>query len=334
MHLYRWTLAALAGIMLVGCGPSAPPPPPTPVSQGAAMRRADPRPTSMPPAPEHNFRVAGPVERRADGIWLVDGTPVLVNDDTLVLGAPGEGGWVTVEGRLAPDGARRATLIGAVPTLEVIGPFERVEGERWLIDGTVVQVGPEAEVVAQPRPGEYLRAIVRIVAGDPTPLHALRITRPAEIAIIGTVDALDNTTLVVDGRPLALTPESLLAAGLAPGALVRVSVRVEEGPRLVVLSVALLSQVVLIDGVIEDLDDGWIVVDGRRLRIDRGVLLSRVVLVIGQRIRLVLSAADATQVVAIIAVRVEVSVQPVPLVVPQPPPAPAPRGNDDDDDDD
>lgn len=290
-----------------------------------------------------DFQRTGVLDQRGPGVWVVDGTPVLVDDTTQIIGDPLEGTWVTIEGRRGPDGVQRAVVIRAGAVLDLTGRLDSIAGELWVIEGITVRVPAAVAAGLAPQPGSYVRVIARRDGPESAILLAVRVTLAQELIVIGQVGAIESTLIIVDDRMFGLTPASPLPGDVIVGSFVRITAQIGPDGSLSVITLSVLPTTLVVDGPLELIDDDdTIVVAGRRLRLSPQVLL-RITLVIGQPVRLILSD-DGTLVIAIIAVRViVVAPPPVPTVVvvvpapqPAPPPAPAPRpsNNDDDDDDD
>jgi hypothetical protein len=240
------------------------------------------------------------------------------------------------------------TATPAARTLQIIGVVESVDGERWVVDGLRVRVGPGAVVAPGLGPGVAVRVVARAGEDDDDEqgVVALSVDPVREVAIVGQVTAVETTSITIDGRVLVIPVGVSLPAGLAPGAIVRTVVD-SDGSLLVLRLVELLPTAQVLGGSVELLDDDVVVIGGQRLVLAPDVLLWRVRLVAGEPVRVIVLPVNGVLTIVTITV-VTVVVPPAVVVVPIPEPttvivvAPAPRpaappsnsgGSDDDDDD-
>lgn len=328
----------VAALLLAGCGEIARGGAPKPTSM---PRTAQPPRSTATAAPTVTFRIEGVIEQIDDDDWLIDGQRVRVGSDVTVRGTPAVGAWAEVTG-VSLSGGRRSVreVIVVADTLRVVGPFERAEGPVWFIGGTPVVLSDSRLAGRTPAVGLLVTALVRPESGGR--LLALRVALPDDLVLVGRVTSLSSAALALDDRPIELVTDSLLAPGVALGALVRVTVRV-DGARLVAITIELLPGATVVEGIVEAIEGRALVIGGRRLSLDWRTLVIGVRLAVGERLRLII--VDDGGVIVVLSISRAVVVVRMPAVIVQPPqppppppppprPAPPPARSDDDDDDD
>lgn len=221
--------------------------------------------------------------------------------------------------------------------LILAGRIEVLDETFWVIDGVRVQIDRTTRITVQPVIGQVVQvqAVLRQQNGAGIPV-AVQVQPLRELEVVGTVTALDDLRLVVDDRVIWLSPETVLDRRVQIGSIVRLIARHDDDDddrerrsmRLVAATVAPLLDALVVEGPLERIDDGYLVIAGRRLTLGRGVWFPRTTLVIGLPLRVIILPVSVQTIIAVTVIQVNINVVlptqssiTTTVIVPPPPPA-------------
>jgi hypothetical protein len=105
---------------------------------------------NQPEPPSYQFFVQGPIQSIEGEVWTVNGLSFHVNPDQYPFLPYQVGDWVTVHGRILPDGTFQADKIDLSRNdqkkLRFTGVVESMGAETWTISGRAVLVNSETEI--------------------------------------------------------------------------------------------------------------------------------------------------------------------------------------------
>ncbi len=183
------------------------------------------------PPSEPVFRVSGEGQVEEIGArWKIAGQVFATDADTIIVGNPQVGDWVSVDGHLAPDGTRvadRIVLLRRSPLnhFAISGYVESITGTIWVIAGKTISVTGETEVQPGIQVGDLGRAEGRVLP-DGT-LLAQEIHRIAEgpglpFYLVGIVQQMADPTWSISGISITVNADTSVADGLKVGDMVAV----------------------------------------------------------------------------------------------------------------
>lgn len=219
---------------------------------------------------------------------------------------------------------------GAAQIFVISGRVDRIDDDIWTIAGSQVRVTSATMLAGAPATGSLVRVNAQrpqyITATTIIPV-AIRVAPLRDATIVGVVTLRGDDRLALDGREILLPAGFVVDPRIVVGSLARVVVRYDDDDddRLIARTVVLLPNAQVIEGPLERFDDdGWLQVGGRRWRLGDDVTLSRITLVIGAPLRLVIIPAVAPTIVAITVVQVNIQVTTIDRQAPPLPATPAP----------
>jgi hypothetical protein len=188
------------------------------------------------PPEEPAFRIVGEGEVSKIGTpmgepWVIAGQSFTVYTDTVIIGGPQIGDWVSVEGYLSPDNTRVArviTLLRHPPhnRFTLVGPVETVSDDVWTIAGQSIGISTTTQLAPAIESGDLVR-VEGLILEDGT-LQATSISRQDEeesglpFGFTGVVQAIDTETWIVSGVSLAIDGGTQVDDDIVVGDLVRV----------------------------------------------------------------------------------------------------------------
>ena len=161
------------------------------------------------------FQVNGEGEVTAIGeTWTIGGQTFATDDQTVIVGNPQVGDWVTVQGHLLDDGSKVADLIVLMRELpqdlfSLTAVVTEMGSEQWLLGDLVVQVDATTAIDPDIEPGDWVR-VTGLVQPDGTLLAQqiqLLFVEGLPFEFTGVVQAMEpelwqisGIAVVVDGR--------------------------------------------------------------------------------------------------------------------------------------
>jgi hypothetical protein len=161
--------------------------------------------------------------------WVVGGFSVFISADTIFVGSPKIGQFVEVEGQSQPGGWVNAQEIH-LRYFQYAGEVEQIEQDFWTISGTQLDLSPNVQL----DPGLHVhdQALALVQSNDDGKLTALAITgvpddiqfssQDMEIILEGWVENISDANWLVAGRNVRIDPQTLIAANVVVGDMVRV----------------------------------------------------------------------------------------------------------------
>jgi hypothetical protein len=187
-------------------------------------------PVDRPPS-EPVFRVTG--EGRVTEIgprWTIGGQVFETHETTIIVGNPQVGDWVSVEGRLLPDGRRvadRILLLRRAPKnrFAVQGTVETIGETEWVVAGQAITVDEETEVQGDIAIDDLVRVEGIITVGGT--LLAKRIVLLEEapglpFRFVGVVQEIGDQNWTISGIPVAVDGDTEIDEALSVGNVVEV----------------------------------------------------------------------------------------------------------------
>lgn len=182
-----------------------------------------------PPA-EPVFQVSGEGEVTAIGAsWTIGGQTFATNEQTVIVGNPQLGDWVTVQGHLLDDGTKVAdqiVLVRDVPqnmfTLTAV--VTEMDTEQWLLGNVVILLDGETAVDPDIALGDLVR-VTGVVQEDGS-LLARRIQKQTEegspFEFTGVVQTIGDETWMISGIDVAVNDRTEIKDSLVVGDVVKV----------------------------------------------------------------------------------------------------------------
>ena len=182
-----------------------------------------------PPA-EPVFQVSGEGEVTEIGeSWTIGGQTFATDDQTVIVGNPQVGDWVTVQGHLLPDGTKVAdqiVLVREVPqnlfTLTAV--VTEMSAEQWLLGDVVILLDGETAVDPDIEIGDWVR-VTGVVQEDGS-LLAQRIQKQVEegspFEFTGVVQTIGDESWSISGITVAVNGRTEIKDDLDVGDVAKV----------------------------------------------------------------------------------------------------------------
>ena len=161
--------------------------------------------------------------------WVVGGFTVFVSADTVYVGAPKVGQFVEIEGQSQPGGWVKAQEIH-LRYFQYVGEVEQIAQDVWSISGTQFDLSPNTQI--DPGLNVHDQAFVLVQSNDDGKLTALAImgvpagiqfnNQGTEMLLEGTVESVSDSSWVVAGRDLGIDAQTVIAANISVGSMVRI----------------------------------------------------------------------------------------------------------------
>ena len=185
-------------------------------------------PDEPPAAPV--FQVSGEGEVTEIGeSWIIGGQLFATDDQTVIVGNPQVGDWVTVQGHLLDDGTKVAdqiVLVREVPesAFTLTAVVTEMGADQWLLGDLVVLVDADTAVADDIAPGDWVR-VTGIIQADGT-LLAQRIQKQTDdgkpFEFTGVVQTIGDARWQISGVDVAISDRTEIEADLAVGDVVKV----------------------------------------------------------------------------------------------------------------
>lgn len=184
------------------------------------------------------FRITGEGEVQATGgTWTIAGRTFTTNENTIIVGNPQVGDWVTVEGRFLASGARVADEIVLVRradenTFSLSGAVESMGAAEWVISGKTIKVNSQTAIEEEIEVGDNVE-VTGTIASDGTFL-ATHISPADEdetklgFEFAGIVENQGDTAWTISGINVTVGVSTTIAPDLAVGDVVIVSGEIQE----------------------------------------------------------------------------------------------------------
>lgn len=189
-------------------------------------------------------RIRGPFEGVDDqGRWIVAGTPIVVDQNTDTDGLPEIRQLVKVKAMLLDSGDLVAREIQnhrgrgqgrGEDTVKIEGIFESIdENGNWIVNSTVVSVGPQTKVEGSPTVGEAVE--VKGTVGVGNQILASKVEaeddddeRKSEVEAKGTIEEVLANSVIVNGINFTISSLTEIDGTPAVGAYAKVEAYLAE----------------------------------------------------------------------------------------------------------
>lgn len=236
-------------------------------------------------------RVSGEVSALDANAITVGNAPARLTQETEIIGTP----QVGAQAQLVAEVGNFELIALSVDTRGidfVVGFITALDDSSVTLNGTTVVLTPETFIFGDPALDALYVAIVRAEAdGTIVALYLIQIAQPAELGLtlfVGTVTALDNSTITVDTLPFTLSADSYVAPLVEVGAPVSVIARpLEEGSyeALVVRRLFGGEWLMRTTGTVTALTSNGLWIDNHRLTVDAATQFD-VPVAVGERVHI------------------------------------------------
>lgn len=182
-------------------------------------------------APERPvFRVRGEGQVTETGnVWRIAGQSFAVHAETVFVGSPHVGDWVSVEGHVDGRGTRYADRIvllrrSPVEHFTLVGQVDAIATDAWTVDGQRVLVGPETDIEERIGVGDLVS--VEGTIRDGGTLVAEHILQRGNVAasgtfsFIGVVQMMSTGAWEISDVLVVVNEDTLTDEDLLPGSVV------------------------------------------------------------------------------------------------------------------
>lgn len=188
--------------------------------------------TADEPPADPSFLVTGVgILSQMGETWIVAGQAFTVNEETIILGDPQPGDWVSVTGHLVPGSDPVADTIqrlhdGEDNEFTLTGPVESMGETVWVVAGQTISLTADTAVDDGITIGDTVRVSGDILPGDGT-LVALTIELLTEddelpFEFVGVVQAQSATEWTISGITIQIDAETEIEADISVGDTVKV----------------------------------------------------------------------------------------------------------------
>ncbi|MBX3058463.1 MAG: FecR domain-containing protein [Anaerolineae bacterium] len=163
--------------------------------------------------------------------WIVAGQSFTVNGDTLILGDPQMGDWVSVTGHLVPGSDPVADTIQRLHSdggneFTLIGPVESISETVWVVAGQTISVTADTAVDEGINIGDTVRVRGDILPGDGTLVAAtiqlLAVPNELPFEFVGVVQAQSDAAWTISGIAIQIDADTQIEEGIGVGDTVKV----------------------------------------------------------------------------------------------------------------
>ena len=183
------------------------------------------------PPSEPVFRITGEGEVTQTGAtWIIAGQSFETHNSTVIIGNPQVGDWVSVEGRLLPDGTRvvdRIVLLRRAPQnrFTITGRVEAITGTAWTVTGQTIAVNDGTEVESEVKVGDLVRVEGVILQGGALlaeHIHLIEEEPGWPFHFAGVVQGIADEAWTVSGVTITITGTTEIDEGILVGDVVEV----------------------------------------------------------------------------------------------------------------
>ena len=258
---------------------------PRPEDAGASEPTADPK---------SRVEIDGVLEgiSTTTNVWIIDGTEVEIDAATKIDDGVAVGDLVEVDGVLLEDGTILAVQIETrddsrqvAAVTRIVGIFEGVDSEgNWIISGTTVTVGPDADTDGLPSVGQRVKVKALVQPNGSLLAREVEINQgytggeddSRQVEIEGIFQEIDpDGNWIVSGTKVRIGPETRLKGTPGVGQLVEVKGRLQEDGSILATKIegegkyiSKHKSDVELEGVIQEvLADGTLVINGIEVHI-------------------------------------------------------------------
>jgi hypothetical protein len=201
------------------------------------------------PPSEPGFRITGQGQVSQIGpTWVIGGQSFATDDETVIIGNPQVGDWVSVEGRILPDGTYLADRIALLhSTVEnrfsITAPVDAIGADTWIIAGQTISVTAETDVEAGIEVGDKVNAQGLVLPSGALVAEQISLVEdqpglPFEFT--GVVQGIDPW--IISGVAMSVTAETDVEPGIEVGDVVQASGMILEDGAWLAQSIQLAEQ--------------------------------------------------------------------------------------------
>lgn len=163
--------------------------------------------------------------------WVVAGQSFTVNEETVILGDPQLGDWVSVEGHLVPGSDPIADTIQRLHNNDgneftLTGPVESISETAWVVAGQMISVTADTAVDEGITVGDTVRVSGDILPGDGTLvaviIELLAVPDELPFEFVGVVQAQSATAWTISGIAIQIDADTQIEADIDVGDTVKV----------------------------------------------------------------------------------------------------------------
>jgi len=214
----------------------------------------------------------GLVESIGGTSWRVAGIEVTVTPETEIKGALAVGDLAKVHALAAQNGKLTAREIEPAETelgdnefvdeVEFTGIVDSIASDAWTISGRTVLISDRTEIKGTLTVGDYVKVHGQYNSGDKFVAREIELEEnedhqdfEGEMDFSGAVQAISATSVMIDGKTFALTPQTEVKGTIAPGDVVKVHVFVAADGTLTVRELELHDEAMDDDASDDDDED-------------------------------------------------------------------------------
>lgn len=167
--------------------------------------------------------------------WIVAGQSFTVNEDTLILGDPQLGDWVSVTGHLVPGSDPAADTIQRLHSggghdggneFTLTGPVESISETVWVVAGQTISVTADTAVDEGIAMGDTVRVRGDILPGDGTlvavTIELLAVPDELPFEFVGVVQVQADAEWTISGIAIQIDAGTQIEEGIGVGDTVKV----------------------------------------------------------------------------------------------------------------
>jgi len=162
-------------------------------------------------------------------VWRIAGQTFAMHAETVIVGNPQVGDWVSVEGHVDGRGTRYADRIvllrrSPVERFTLVGQVDAIAAGAWTVNGQRVRIGPETEIEDRIEVGDLV--CIEGTIGEDGTLLAGNILQRGDTAVVdtfsyvGVVQTMGTGAWQISDVLVAVDEDTLTDEGLLPGSVV------------------------------------------------------------------------------------------------------------------
>lgn len=186
-------------------------------------------PVGGPPS-EPYFRITGEGKVTQTGMtWIIGGQTFGTDENTVIVGNPQVGDWVSVMGHLLPDGSRvadRIVLLRRAPQnrFTITGRVETITDTAWTVAGQTITLNAETEVEGEIESGDLVEVEGLILEGGALLAEHIRLIEEElgwPFHFVGVVQEMADEVWIVSGLTMAISDTTEIDEDILVGDVVK-----------------------------------------------------------------------------------------------------------------
>lgn len=188
-----------------------------------------------PPA-QPVFRMSGEgIVEKTGSSWHIAGRTFRTDSDTVFIGNPEVGDWVSFAARIVADGSPildRVELVEQSPETKFAftGTADSIGGDEWAISGRTVHVDAMTDIDSNIQVGDIVKVKGNIIEDGILLATDIQLIEENEeglpFAFVGVIDEITETELTISGITVTVDDKTQIESGLNTGDVVRVRGRI------------------------------------------------------------------------------------------------------------